>query len=114
MVNNMLTNNNIKQLKRKLSLISLGNTIVPSVNLNKGYNIPKRTMFTLSNQIKKSKTIICKPILLTITKRNMWKATGNTVSTRFLASIENPLVRKKILYTISYLLQTTEFQVILI
>jgi hypothetical protein len=28
MVNNMITNNNIKQLKRKLSLISLGNTLI--------------------------------------------------------------------------------------
>jgi hypothetical protein len=28
MVNNMLTNNNIKQLKRNLSLISLGNTLI--------------------------------------------------------------------------------------
>jgi hypothetical protein len=45
----------------------------------------------ISNNTKQLKTILVKPLVIDTSIHTMWSATGNTVSTRFLASIENPL-----------------------
>jgi hypothetical protein len=84
----IMITNNIKQLKRKLSLISLGNTILPSVKRNKGYNIQYRTMFTISNSIFHTKTILVKPTIVNIITRSMFGHVAKVAT----AVAKNPIV----------------------